>query len=387
MDSSLLNVVLVASAAIGFFMSISLFGSSFYKSKANNYLALSLFVVAILTFLEWIGLQEIVIGNVLLHSLLFQFIENIRLDLLFGATLYTYFLVQIRDERLKRPRYKWVFFPFYLSVLLEVAISFFDYFLDIHFTGFDIFIYYAKEFGSRGFNVFLILKARSLIRTTDSVSPDKKRWLLRLNLIVFCLILSWILTLLEFYAFESFFMLNVFWLLLSVLFWWILYYGIFRLQVLVQKEEIHEYLVAKSKPIPTGKKKVSRTTTTKVIAQLYQLMEEEELFKDPLLSRADLAGRLETSEGYLSQIINQEINSSVIQFVNEYRIEAAKKLLHDPVFNKYSVEAIGLEAGFKSKSAFYSVFKTSLGMSPGAFRKLQKSPNSCESVVLAPPKP
>ncbi|WP_344820962.1 AraC family transcriptional regulator [Aquimarina gracilis] len=47
--------------------------------------------------------------------------------------------------------------------------------------------------------------------------------------------------------------------------------------------------------------------------------------------------------------------------------------MHDPVFHKYSVEAIGLEAGFKSKSAFYSTFKASLGMSPGAFRKLQNA--------------
>ncbi|WP_370449464.1 AraC family transcriptional regulator [Aquimarina sp. BL5] len=37
------------------------------------------------------------------------------------------------------------------------------------------------------------------------------------------------------------------------------------------------------------------------------------------------------------------------------------------------MEAIGLEAGFKSKSVFYSTFKTNLSMSPGAFRKLQKT--------------
>jgi len=105
-------------------------------------------------------------------------------------------------------------------------------------------------------------------------------------------------------------------------------------------------------------------------------MEEEELYKNPLLSRLDLATRLGTNEGYLSQIINQEINKSVVQFINEYRIEASKNLLHNPAFNKFSVEAIGMEAGFKSKSAFYKTFKTSLEMSPGAFRKLKKRPHS-----------
>jgi len=62
--------------------------------------------------------------------------------------------------------------------------------------------------------------------------------------------------------------------------------------------------------------------------------------------------------------------------VNDYRIEAAKKLLHNPTFNKYVIEAIGMEVGFKSKSAFYKAFNASLGMSPGMFRKLQKRPDS-----------
>lgn len=102
-------------------------------------------------------------------------------------------------------------------------------------------------------------------------------------------------------------------------------------------------------------------------------MEEDELFKNPLLSRLELATQLDTSESYLSQIVNQELNKSIIQFVNDYRIEAAKSLLQDPVFDKYSVEAIGLEAGFKSKSAFYNAFKTSLSVSPGAYRNLERT--------------
>jgi AraC-like DNA-binding protein len=160
--------------------------------------------------------------------------------------------------------------------------------------------------------------------------------------------------------------------MLAFLSWWILYYGVFKLQIVIQKDEIHQYLVSKRANTTQVKKKIKETTTSKIIIQLYALMDEEELYKNPYLSRSYLATRLKTSEGYLSQIINQEINKSVIQFVNEYRIKTAKNLLHDPVFNKYSVEAIGVEAGFKSKSAFYRTFSMSAGMSPGAFRKLQK---------------
>ena len=121
------------------------------------------------------------------------------------------------------------------------------------------------------------------------------------------------------------------------------------------------------------KNKKDKNEVSKIITQLYQLMDEEELYKNPLLSRLDLANRLEISEGHLSKKVNQDINKSVIQFVNDYRIEMAKNLLQDPIFNKYSVEAIGMESGFKSKSAFYKTFNANLGMSPGAYRKLQKT--------------
>lgn len=187
------------------------------------------------------------------------------------------------------------------------------------------------------------------------------------------LIACWVMTRIEAYIFQSLNILYVLWIGMCLFFWWILYYGVFKLQVIAQKEEIHSYLVSKRTVSTPIKRKIKSSTTSKIITNLYKLMEDEELYKNPLLSRLDIATRLETSEGYLSQIINQEINKSVIQFINEYRIEAAKDLLRDPVFNKYSVEAIGMEAGFKSKSAFYSAFNSTYKMSPGAYRKLHKT--------------
>lgn len=362
MDLRAVEVIIIASAGIGYFISISLVTSTFYKSRANKPLSLALFLIATITFLEWAGTQSFVT----------QFLNNIRLDFLFAASLFAYFRIQIGHQEGNKKGYKWTYLPFLISALLEILISFSDYVLNLNFLDFDLFIYVLKDFASIVFNIWLILWGRNLIRRSRNISKDKKRWLLRLNLVVLLLITSWVLTQLELYLLNSAYSVGIFWMLLSFLSWWVLYYGIFRLQILVQKEEIHAYLVSKSASNTETKKRISSSTSTKVITQLYRLMEDEKLFKDPLLSRSDLATRLETNEGYLSQIINQEINSSVIQFVNEYRIEEAKKLLHNPVFNKYSVEAIGLEAGFKSKSAFYDVFKTSLGMSPGAYRKLQQ---------------
>jgi len=363
MNQTIFDIAIIASIILGYFISVSLVTTSFYKSRANNYLSLSLFLITGLTFLDWSGIDNI----------FFQFLNNIRLDFLFAVTLFSYFLIQIKHKFFNKNWYKWLYLPFFSSVIIEIVISFSDFILNFYSSNFDVLIYYIKDIASVGFNVFLIFWGRNLIKKSSTISEDKKRWLLRLNLFIICIIMCWLLSNLELHILNSEYTTSFLWIILSFLIWWILYYGVFKLQIVVQKDEIHQYLASKKTHSTQAKNKIKGTTTSKIITQLYKLMEEEELYKNPLLSRFDLANRLEISEGYLSQIINREVNKSVIQFVNEYRIEAAKKLLHNSVFNKYSVEAIGMEAGFKSKSAFYNVFKTSLKMSPGAFRRLQKT--------------
>jgi len=356
---------MITSVIIGYFVSISLITTSFYKSPANNYLSLSLFLITTLTLLEW--------PRISLDNIFFQFLSNIRLDFLFATTFFTYFLIQIKNKRINKYWYKRIYLPFFCSFIFEILISFFDYILNIYNSFFDILIYLTIDIASTSLNVFLIFWGRRLIKNSDTISEDKRRWLLRLNLFIICIIVIWILTKIEYFAHSTLYTRYILWMQLSLFSWWILYYGVFKLQVIAQKEEIHDSLVSKRVHSPQIKKKIKSATTSKVITQLYKLMEDEEVYKNPLLSRLDLATRLETSEGYLSQIINQEINKSIIQFVNEYRIEAAKNLLHNPVFNKYSVEAIGMEVGFKSKSAFYNAFNLDLKMSPGSYRKLQKT--------------
>ena len=355
---------MIASVIIGYFVSIALVTISFYKSRANNYLALSLFSMASLTLIEWCSIN---ISNILV-----EVFTLFRLDFLFAATLFTYFLIQIKHKPLKSRWYKWIYLPFFGSVILEISL----FLLELYGSNYDVLIFYIKDFTSIGFNVFLILWGRKLIRNSTAISENKRHWLLKLNLFILGIIIIWIINRVEIFIFDSIYTAYVLWVLMSLFLWWVLYYGVFKLQVISQKEEIHEYLVSKKTESTQTKKKIKSTTRSKIMTQIYLLMDDEELYKNPLLSRLDLANRLEINEGYLSQIINQETNKSVTQFVNEYRIEAAKNLLHNPVFNKYSIEAIGMEAGFNSKSAFYSIFKTSLSMSPGAFRKLQKRPNS-----------
>ncbi len=362
----MLEAIILASSVLGYFISISLIITPFYKNKANNYLSVSLFILTSLSILGWNDPEE---G-------LLEFLHSIMWEFLVAVTLFSYFLLQIEHVYLKKSWYKWLYFPFISTLIIETFLH-----LDFNFNlydssfeeeGFIVQTFYSIEDSlSFLYNVVLVFWARILIQKTNNVSKEKKRWLLRLNLFILSIIAIWLLSNLEDELFDSTYTENLLWVMLSFLSWWILYYGVFKLQIISQKDELHQHLI--SHKLKKAPKKINETKVSKILSQLYVLMEEEELYKNPLLSRLDLATKLEVSEGHLSQIINQEINKTIIQFINEYRIDTAKNLLLDTTFNKYSVEAIGLESGFKSKSVFYSTFKNALGMSPGTYRKMQES--------------
>ncbi len=363
MSQTLINFIIIASGVLGYFLCLALVTTSFYKSRANNYLSLSLFLLISLTFLgSWYDKKNIVL----------DFLSLSMSEYLVAATLFIYFLIQIEHKYLKEKWCKWLYAPFIISVIIEIILHL-DSVFHLYVSDFAVAVDYTKFFTVFGYNFFLIFWGRSLVKKSNTISKEKKRWLLRLNFFIICIILCWLFSIIEISIDATEYSAHFLKIIPSLLSWWILYYGVFKLQLIVQKDEIHHYLDSKKASSVKTKRKINETTVSKIIVQLYALMEEEELFKDPLLSRSDLAVRLETNEGYLSQIINQETNKSVVQFVNEYRVKAAKNILHDPVFNKYSIEAIGMEVGFKSKSVFYKTFNSSLGMSPGAYRKLQKT--------------
>jgi len=50
-------------------------------------------------------------------------------------------------------------------------------------------------------------------------------------------------------------------------------------------------------------------------------------------------------------------------------VNEAKSYLKNPEFSNYTITAIGLEAGFNSKSSFYEVFKKATGTTPFSYKK------------------
>jgi AraC-like DNA-binding protein len=114
---------------------------------------------------------------------------------------------------------------------------------------------------------------------------------------------------------------------------------------------------------------LTETTRHTHAEQLRQLLEVEQLYRQPDLRVADLARRLGQSEHAVSQIINEEFGVGFPELLNHYRVEAARRLLVSPEHTQFSTEGVGQEAGFGSRATFYSVFKRLTGSTPAQFRR------------------
>src|SRR5215510_13359522 len=132
---------------------------------------------------------------------------------------------------------------------------------------------------------------------------------------------------------------------------------------------------------PPALKKYEKSTLTPERAEQYlqrlrQAMEREKLYTDGDLTLAKLATRLSIPVQHLSQVVNEQLEQNILDFINSYRIEAAKRGLLDPKRKHLSILAIAEDVGFNSKSSFNAVFKKYTNLTPSEFRKQGDQPGS-----------
>lgn len=101
--------------------------------------------------------------------------------------------------------------------------------------------------------------------------------------------------------------------------------------------------------------------------RLEKLMQEEEVYKENLLTKERVADLLGTNRTYLSQVINEQTQQNFTQYVNNYRINEAIRLLSDPETD-IPLKAVASEVGFNSMSTFYKIFQNTVGIPPKQYR-------------------
>ena len=115
------------------------------------------------------------------------------------------------------------------------------------------------------------------------------------------------------------------------------------------------------------KNKVIDEDTKLLIEQKLSMMIKKELFLNSNFTLEEAAKELKVSRHLLSQYVNETLGKSFSDLIKECRIEKAKELLKIERF--HTIEGIGYDIGFNSKSSFFTAFKKITGLTPAEYQK------------------
>jgi len=111
---------------------------------------------------------------------------------------------------------------------------------------------------------------------------------------------------------------------------------------------------------------LNKEQSERIADKINAVMDKEKLYLDANLSLQKLANHLTISPNYISQTLNETLAINFFDFVNQWRIDAAKPKI---LANEDTVLAIALDVGFNARSSFYKAFKQEVGKTPSEFRK------------------
>lgn len=120
------------------------------------------------------------------------------------------------------------------------------------------------------------------------------------------------------------------------------------------------------------KKKYAKSSLTQaqadeLLEKLEALMKAEKPYLNNGLRLTDLAESLEVQIHHLSQVINELLDKTFFDYINEKRIEEAKSLIANE--SHLTLLEIAFKAGFNNKNSFTNAFKKYTGRTPSAFKQ------------------
>lgn len=233
----------------------------------------------------------------------------------------------------------------------------------------------------RGSNVFDIFMAVKIVLFINKHSTETKnqytstklkelKWakLFVLCGIVFILAMHIRLVVTNFY-------LDLFEAIVNVGFlYWVSIYGIRQQNVLSLISEINVDNIpikCATKIIEHPPKQVTDEDIT-LVEKIEQYITEQKAFLMPELTIADVSKSINEHPKRVSLAINAVTKKNFKSYINSFRIKAAKSILEDDSTANLSIEGIGSEVGFKSKSVFYAAFKKETGFTPHNFKTQSK---------------
>gem|GEM_PF-2045934 len=103
--------------------------------------------------------------------------------------------------------------------------------------------------------------------------------------------------------------------------------------------------------------------------RIFDLFGEEKIYQNHSLNVGEFADRLGVKPRVVTQVLDKLSGTSFKELTNLYRIKYAVEKIEEGYLEKYTLEALGKEAGFNSRITFFNVFKKEMGMCPREYWK------------------
>ena len=359
LNFNIFNIIILIGVFQGFVFGFMVFFNKNYRIPTNYFLVFTALA------LSFNNLQYLVLDIGIVESLYFQFpFEFIIMPMFY---IFVNMYLKIRSNRRDLIL---IFLPFLLSLLFRIIVklnlfSFSEAIIRLLVT--------AEEFLSLFFSclmIILILRRiyryeRSKVKFNLLEIKAKTKWLKQALFIGITTCVFWLFVIKDSIArFEK--DLSVFyplWIIISILVYWIVYKGIVQTRILNQRFDIRNDTINS-----LNSAKNLFDTNDNLFVKIEGAIISEKLFLNPNLSLDVIADRFDVSVSHLSRVISKNSEYSFTDFINKLRINESKKMLTNEEYKNYTIEAIGYESGFNSKSNFYTAFKKETQTTPSTYR-------------------
>lgn len=120
------------------------------------------------------------------------------------------------------------------------------------------------------------------------------------------------------------------------------------------------------------------------LTDIINYMNTEQPFRRKKITLLQLSGELGVSPHKLSHLLNLYFNKNFNHFINSYRINYVLSQLSEKInLEQYSLDGLGRESGFSSRSSFFSEFKKHTGLTPFTYLNL-KVDDTLSNVIPEP---
>ncbi len=369
LNSGFLNTIVLLGSLQGFILSCLLFCSK-NKRQANRLLAVFTFLIA-LACLNLYLIHQDWYGSTTALRVIFSMVPLVIVMPL-GPLLFFYIRSTLEPDFVLTGKYRIYFYPVILDLVPQITAGIYfaalltgvvkgndapvGNFIDTYNTYVDV-----PRWISLTVYLYLSVRYVSSIRRKEStgIHNPPLKWMKQLigGFLIFQCI--WLLHLIPYLIprYSN-----------ALLDWWDWYPLYIPLAIIIYWLGIKEYLLARNHPAHLKKmvsaSRLPEAAVQEAIVKLKMVMEKDRLYLNVDLNLAILSEHTGLAPKVISAVLNQQLNKSFNEFVNEYRVAELKDRLLSSVRESRTIAGLAYECGFNSQSTFQRAFKAVIGSTP-----------------------